>query len=216
MAAIIIGSMVLWRSGREFSAGALLALTLQKPTLFLLLPLAVWKGGRKMAAGYMVAAVVLLSISIAVVGPGGMPDYFRLLQAYHEGPIMMPTIRGFFAFVGAPGAWIWVAAIATGVMGVVIWRLPFLDAASLATACSLLISPFSFQHDLALFVLPVCLAPARLVTLRVVSASQVLLVVLLRPAHAVFFNGILALLFCVVMAVGVRHSLAERRSRGSS
>jgi hypothetical protein len=206
MAAIIIGSMALWRSGREFSAGALLALTLQKPTLFLLLPLAVWKGGRKMAAGYMVAAVVLLSISIAVVGAGAVPDYFRLLQAYHEGPIMMPTMRGFFAFVAAPGAWIWVAVAAAVVMGAVIWRLPFLDAASLATACSLLISPFSFQHDLALFVLPVCLAPPRLVMLRVVAGVQILLVVLLKPAHAVFINGILTCVFCGLLAAGVRRS----------
>ena len=216
MAAIIIGSMVLGRSGREFSAGALLALTLQKPTLFLLLPLAVWKGGRRMVAGYAVGAVVLLGISLAVVGPGAVQDYFRLLQAYHEGPLMMPTIRGFFAFVGAPGAWIWVAAAATAMMGAVIWRLSFLDAASLATACSVLISPFSFQHDLALFVLPVCLAPARLVMLRVVAAVQIFLVILLRPAHAVFFNSILALAFCVVMAVGGRGSLiVDRRSRGS-
>jgi hypothetical protein len=208
--------MVLWRSGREFSAGALLALALQKPTLFLLMPLAVWKGGRRMVAGYAVGAAVLAGISFAVAGRGAVQDYSRLLQVYHEGPIMMPTIRGFFAFVGAPGAWIWVAAAATVVMGAVIWRLPFLGAASLATACSLLISPFSFQHDLALFVLPVCLAPARLVVLRVVAASQLLLVVLLRPAHAVFFNGILALVFCVAVAVGGRHSLiAERRSRGT-
>jgi hypothetical protein len=204
MAAVIIGSMVLWRSGQKFSAGALLALTLQKPTLFLLLPLAVWKGGRKMVAGYLVGATVLLGISFAVVGPGAVGDYFRLLQAYREGPLMMPTIRGFFAFVGAPGAWIWVAAIATVVMGAVIWRKPFLDAASLATACSLLISPFSFQHDLALLVLPVCLAPGRLVLLRVVAGVQILLVVLLKPAHAVFFNGILAVVFCVVLAVGLR------------
>ena len=212
MAAIIVGSMVLWRSGREFSAGALLALTLQKPTLFLLLPLAVWKGGRRMVAGYLVGAMVLAGISFAVTGPGAVQDYFRLLQVYHEGPIMMPTIRGFFTFVGAPGAWIWVAAIAAVGMGIVIWRLPFLDASSLATACSLLISPFSFQHDLALFVLPVCLAPTRLVMLRVVAAFQMLAVVLLRPVQAVFLNGILALVFCVVVSIDGRHSLVGRRS----
>jgi hypothetical protein len=211
MSAIIIGSMVLWRSGRDFSAGVLLALTLQKPTLFLLLPLAVWRGGRRMVAGYVVGAAVLAGISFAVVGRGAVQDYFRLLQAYHEGPIMMPTIRGFFTFVGAPGAWIWVAAAAAVVIGAVIWRQPFLDAASLATAFSLLISPFSFQHDLALFVLPVCLAPARLVMLRVVSASQVMLVMLLKPAHAVFVNGILALVFCVMVAVGGRQSAVVER-----
>jgi hypothetical protein len=189
-------------------------LTLQKPTLFLLLPLAVWKGGRKMAAGYMVSAVVLLSISIAVVGPGAVQDYFRLLQAYREGPIMMPTIRGFFAFVGAPGAWIWVAAIATVVMGAVIWRKPFLDAASLATACSVLISPFSFQHDLALLVVPVCLAPGRLVMLRAVAAVQILLVVFLKPAHAVFFNGILACVFCGLLAVSKRSARSPSLAHG--
>jgi hypothetical protein len=212
MSASIIGSMVLWRSGREFSAGALLALTLQKPTLFLLLPLAVWKGGRRMVAGFVGGAVVLAGISFAVAGRGAVQDYFRLLQAYHEGPIMMPTIRGFFTFVGAPGAWIWVAAAAAVGMGAVIWRLPFLDAASLATVCSLLISPFSFQHDLALLVLPVCLAPARLVMLRVVSAFQMLLVVLLRPAQAVFFNAILVAVFCIVAVIGGRCSLIAART----
>jgi hypothetical protein len=124
---------------------------------------------------------------------------------------MMPTIRGFFAFVGAPGAWIWVATIATVVMGAVIWRLPFLDTASLATACSLLISPFSFQHDLALLVLPVCLAPARLVMLRVVAGVQILLVVLLKPTHAAFFNGILACVFCGLLVAGCRRYVGPCR-----
>jgi hypothetical protein len=206
MTAILLGSMTVWRSGREFAAGALLALTLQKPTLLLLLPLSVWKGGRKMAAGYVIVAAVLAGVSLAVAGAGAVTDYSQLLAAYHEGPLMMPTIRGLSTFAGAARAWPWVAAVAAMTFGVLVYRLPFLAGVPLAVAGSLLISPGSFQHDLAYLAVPVCLTPARYVVLRVITAVQVLLVVFLRPASAAFSNGILLMVFCALLAFHLESS----------
>ena len=208
MSAIIVGSIVLWRSGRGFSAGALLALTLQKPTLFLLLPLAVWKGGRRMVAGYLVGAAVLAGISFAVAGRGAVQDYFRLLQAYRQsGPVMMPTIRGLFEYAGAGSAWPWATVVVAVALGALVCRMPFLSALPLATACSLFISPGSFQHDLALLIVPVCLAPPRLAMLRALPAVQILLVMLLWPPTAAFFNAILVLVFCIWLSASAQQTI---------
>jgi hypothetical protein len=121
----------------------------------------------------------------------------------------MPTIRGLFTFFGAAGAWPWIAVATTLTLGAVVYKLPMDSAISLATAGSLLISPGSFQHDLAFLAVPVCAAPTRYVALRVISAVQVLLVVVLRPASAAFFNGILLVVFCAVLASTLSHSSIE-------
>jgi len=108
----------------DWLAGATLALTLQKPTLFLALP---WSScctaagrcsrdtRRRCGAG---------GASISITGLGAVSDYMDLVGRYHLTPYQMPTARGIAANLGLPVLWPVLAALA---LALLIWAIRRLD-----------------------------------------------------------------------------------------
>lgn len=134
---------------------SIIALTLQKPTLFLLLPLAlVIRKERTMMKGYGIAAAALAALSLLIVGPEGIRDYPRLVSTAWMNPHQMPTCRGIAGNVGLP--WLWpLLSVGALVLFVRVSRdMTFEAAYCMAIVGSLLISPNSYWQDLAVMLLP--------------------------------------------------------------
>jgi hypothetical protein len=79
-----VSGLRLMRSGRDGWAGAVLALGMVKPQLFVLVPLVLlaqrrWRG----LAGWSASASALLALSLVVVGPGVLRDWVAMLRSDH-------------------------------------------------------------------------------------------------------------------------------------
>ena len=155
MALVVCVVLLLIRKDRDWLAGAALALTLQKPTLFLALPLVFLLHRRwKVLGGYAAAGGVLAALSLRITGLGAVTDYIDLVGRYHLPPYQMPTARGIAANLGLPALWPILAALA---LALLIWAIRRLDtgaAFSLALAGSLFLSPQSYGHDTAILLVP--------------------------------------------------------------
>ena len=155
MSLVLAVALVLIQKDRDWLAGAVLALTLQKPTLFLALPLVFLLHRRwKALAGYAAAGAALAALSISITGLGAASDYMDLVRRYGLTPHQMPTARGIAANFGLPALWPILAALAAGLL---IWAIPRMDpgaAFSVAVAGSLFLSPQSYGHDTAILLVP--------------------------------------------------------------
>ena len=110
---------VAWRmskAGRPYLAGAVLGLSVLKPTLALALPLVLLAAGRwRLFIGYAAVAVTLAVLSLLVIGPQGFADYRSLLSMEQA----VPNNRYFtLAYPLGPGALSYVAAGVVTVAGV--------------------------------------------------------------------------------------------------
>lgn len=102
---IVALAAVAWRlaeAKRPYMAGIVLGLTVIKPQLLLLLPVALLFAGRwKIVAGWAGTALVLGAASLALIGQQGLNDYMSLLrEAQHVANNRYFTL----AFVLGPGA----------------------------------------------------------------------------------------------------------------
>jgi hypothetical protein len=149
-------SLVAESAGLPFLAGAVLALTLEKPSLFLLLPavIAVQKRFR-MLWGYLSCACVLAILSFWIAGPSSVKDYIALVAQYTVTPEKMPTARGIAANLHIWMLWPLLTALATAAT---LWRartVSFKEAFCIGIAGSLFVSPQSYAHDCSMLLLPV-------------------------------------------------------------
>jgi hypothetical protein len=152
MLLVLLGAILCWKKERPFLAGLLLAMTLQKPTLYFLIPLAiVWKREWRTFAGYLAGAAMAVAVSI---GKFNYQDYSSLVAAFSAREEWMPTLRGLLTFAGCAPAWLPLALL------LVLAYLWSLDRTGLETgfygaiAVSLCVSRQSYGHDLAILLLP--------------------------------------------------------------
>ena len=142
--------------GFPFLAGAVLAFTLEKPSLFLLLPVVIATQRRwRMLYGYLAAAAVLIVFSFWIVGPSAIGDYVHIVSEYRQTPEKMPAARGIAAVFHILPLWpvlSFMAAAAT------MWKTRtgnFRAAFCTGIVASLFVSPESYSHDLFVLLLPV-------------------------------------------------------------
>jgi hypothetical protein len=149
-------SLVAESAGQSFLAGAILALTLEKPSLLLLLPavIAVQKRYR-MLWGYLTCACVLAIASLWIVGLSGIKDYINLVAHYTLTPEKMPTARGIAANLHVSLLWPLLTVLGAAAT---LWRartVSFKAAFCIGIVGSLFVSPQSYVHDASLLLLPV-------------------------------------------------------------
>lgn len=149
-------SLVAEGAGLSFLAGAILALTLEKPSLFLLLPVVIAVQKRfRMLWGYVACAFVLAIFSFWMVGLSGIKDYINLVARYALTPDKMPTARGIAANLHLSPLWPLLTALAAAAT---LWRArtaSFKAAFCIGIVGSLFVSPQSYAHDCAILLLPV-------------------------------------------------------------
>jgi hypothetical protein len=152
---ILTAVLLLARVRRDWLAGAVLALTLQKPTLFLLLPLVLLLHRRWRAlAGYAVTGAALAAVSVAITGWGAVRNYMDLIRRYPVELYRMPTAGGIAANLNWLPLWPLLSVLALALVLWAVRRLEFGAAFCLAIAGSLFISPQSYGHDCAVLLLP--------------------------------------------------------------
>lgn len=102
-------------AGTPYAAGAVLALSVVKPQLALVLPLALLVAGQwRIAAAFAVTAAVLAGLSLVAIGAPGLADYRSLLMEAQT----IPNNRFFtLAVVFGPGTLSYVAAAVVLVVG---------------------------------------------------------------------------------------------------
>lgn len=166
-------ALVALKSGRPFSAGAVVALASVKPQL--VLPFIVVFALRRqwrVVAGFACAACILVALSVAIVGLPAALGYIEFLVRFNAMPadvsaapaFNMPNLRGVvYTLFGSTGHW-----SRTAVLGLasafVLWvasrgRSVGTDLAfSLAIVASLLASYHLYAHDVALGMLAVLAA----------------------------------------------------------
>ncbi len=149
-------SLVAESAGYPFLAGAILALTLEKPSLFLLLPLVIAVQKRyRMLWGYVACACVLATVSLWIVGLPAIRDYINMVAQYTLAPEKMPTARGIAASLGLPPLWPILTVLA---VAATVWRartVSFKAAFCIGIVGSLFVSPQSYMHDCCMLLLPV-------------------------------------------------------------
>lgn len=165
----VIAAYTLAEKDRDYAAGAVVALTLVKFHLLLLLPLAMWAAGRrKILAGYAAMAAALVLLSVALAGTAGVETYLAMLTdptlaGLNPAPQKIVSIHSFqwnllgrmlwpvtAALVAAVAALCWLAA-----RNAPLWR--WWTAGCLA---SLLAAPHVYAYDAAFFLLGVWLTLA--------------------------------------------------------
>jgi hypothetical protein len=143
-------------AGFPLVAGAILAFTLEKPSLFLLLPVVIAMQRRwRMLYGYLGSAAVLILLSLWIVGPSAIGDYIHIVSEYTQTPEKMPTARGIAAVLHMLPLW---PALSVAAAAATIWKTRvghFRAAFCTGIVASLFISPESYAHDLSALLLPV-------------------------------------------------------------
>jgi hypothetical protein len=149
-------SLVAEGAGLSFLAGAILALTLEKPSLFLLLPVVIAVRKRfRMLWGYVACACVLAIVSLRIVGLASIKDYINLVAQYAVIADKMPTARGIASNLHLSPLWPLLTVLAAAAT---IWRArtaSFKAAFCIGIVGSLFVSPQSYPHDCCVLLLPV-------------------------------------------------------------
>jgi len=156
---LLVIAVALWlvRTGRYGWAGAALALTLQKPSLYAPLMLVPLAGKHwRMFRGYAGGAVALAAVSLWTVGVQGAYQYLDSVKRYALVPYKMPTARGVVESFSMAPAWAAPLAFAGLVMIVIVARRADLPSAiCFALPAALFANPQSYGHDFAILILPV-------------------------------------------------------------
>ncbi len=217
-------------------AGVLFALVTFKPQLALLVGPALVIGGHWRALGAMVAALaVLVGISLAAFGVGPWLAFFQNLSYAQDQLVLgsvpwrrMPTI-----FVGARMSGLDVTSarlvqgvVALGAVAGVAWawwhRVPFNLRAALLVAAILLTTPYAYDYDQVILLLPIAwlILEARREPLKHLEIAAMVLVWLLpawwmlaltRETGVTFGPVILLAFYGTILNRAVR---AQRTSRG--
>lgn len=158
--------------GFPFVAGAVLAFTLEKPSLFLLLPVVIATQKQwRMLYGYLAAAAVLIVFSFWIIGPSAIGDYVHIVSEYRQTPEKMPTARGIAAVFHMLPLWPVLGLMAAAAT---IWKTRtgnFRAAFCTGVVASLFVSPESYSHDLSVLLLPVLYFLFKGSTLQKVAAA---------------------------------------------
>jgi hypothetical protein len=173
------------QKGAELRAGCWLALGLFKPHLVIPFVLILFfQGKKKVLLGFTGIAVVLVLISAAIVGWGGLrayPEYIWWLEQ-HTGrglvlPRDTPNLRGLVEgfLLGRTPAYVYLTLIAASSVAVVIWaakqRFPankrnvFELVFCHALVATFLVSYHAFAYDLSIMLLPIVLLGTRMIAI---------------------------------------------------
>ena len=167
--AAAIAAYVLAEKERDLAAGAVVALTLAKFHLLLLLPLAMWAAGRRtILAGYLAMATALALLSVGLAGTGGVSAYVDMLldpslAGLNPAPQKIVSIHSFqWNFLGRMVLPVTIA-LSAGVAALC-WvaskRAPLWRWWTAGCLASLLAVPHAYAYDAALFLLGVWLTLA--------------------------------------------------------
>jgi hypothetical protein len=173
----LVGGAVLLGSRRPLAAGLLLSLTLLKPQIAWLVPIALLAAGEWRAVVGMVIGVACWGgASVWLVGPEGIGQWLSLLGT--QGPAVATSVGvpGAFAGVGGNGLGFAVAAGLAAVACVwLVWRRRWLAgrplyALALGVAASLLLAPHVYAYDLIALALPLAVLGRRTPAAALVAA----------------------------------------------
>jgi alpha-1,2-mannosyltransferase len=158
---------------REFLAGAALAVGLIKPqlTLPIYLLLAV-RSSRKFTLGFLSSCVVLLALSFALVGYGGVASFLPFLSQFSSMPqeisgsypSQMANIHGLLYRLGftSSAAVLALSAVLLIASLVLTRKSPKPALMASAVAVALVVSYHAMEHDLTLLILPFIITMDRL------------------------------------------------------
>ena len=161
LAAAVV-SYALAERGKPVWSGVVLALTLIKFHLLLLVPLVMLLRGRtKMFLGYVVVAIAEVGVSLLLGGLGGAQKYVDLLLTDEvEGVWPVPSLAitvhtiGRNLEISSLGLSIGLVAVVLVLVGLASWRAPYWRWFSAAVAGSLVSAPHVFRYDAAVLLLP--------------------------------------------------------------
>lgn len=157
----------LFRAGRDGWAGAVLALGMVKPQLFVLVPLVLltqrrWRG----LAGWSASASALLGLSLVVLGPSVLRDWVTMLRSDQYQDViqsgqawMMQGVPSLFAAIAPPqfsgaaqAAGYLVSAALVAALTLVAWRAPrvVLPVWTLTCLTTVVASPHLLGYDLVM------------------------------------------------------------------
>ena len=182
--------------GNPWRAGAGLGLGLIKFHLFLLWPLAIVIQKRwRMLFGAIAMVAIELLVSLGLAGPGGLMQYFRLLQRkdiqhLSPSPELMINVQSLALNFGVDSMWTRVVLIllVIALVSAACWRAPLWRWIAAASAGSLLVPPHVYGYDAAVLLLALWLtifldvrAPARLAATLLVTPLPFLMTLASRP-----------------------------------
>ena len=173
LTALFAGGILAMDKRRNYLAGALLALGLFKfqfvlPVIILFVAWKRWK----VVAGFCLAAVAVLLVSLAIVGPSSVQIYVHYLLAMSTGltlatqepygvrPFMMANLRGLFYGLTESVFGHLVSQVLTAIASIVllVWAGRQKASVPLAIVTSILVSYHCLNQDLSLLVIPIFLA----------------------------------------------------------
>lgn len=166
MLAFAVISYHLHSKGRDGWAGVVLAMTLYKYHLLLLIgPAMLLCRRRQMFVGFAIAAAVLAVASFVLVGPSGISAYINLifrkdLEGLYPSPQLMPNLNGLltnFKLASTPAVVV-LSGVAVACVGVAAWKAPWWRGLAAGIAGSILVVPHVFGYDLTVLLLGLLLA----------------------------------------------------------
>ncbi|MGH9663856.1 MAG: glycosyltransferase family 87 protein, partial [Bryobacteraceae bacterium] len=219
MLALLIAAFVLAGYETTFTAGAVLGLGLVKFHLLLLFPLVMLAGKRwRMLAGFALAGVVEAVLSLFLVGPEALRQYYDLLR--HNDPaavirwtmISLPVLPLNFGS-NSP---LWTAALVAAAVALTLlacWRAPLWRWFSAAAVGSVLISPHAYKYDATMLLLPLLLAifVSTAKSTRLIAATAVIPIPYLIAVLGPPFAALPAVLFIAFLSALARESYIELR-----
>ena len=229
---IFAGTFALFRAGRGFLGGALLALGLFK--FQLILPIVLILGLRRkwhFLSGFSASAFLLVVVSMAVSGTQVLWEYPRFI-AFESGhpelagfhPIFMPNLRGLFSLLafGYSGRVVLFAVAIASALTIVWtaknWRadVPSLSF-SASVLASMLVSFHLYNYDLSLVLIPVSILCGALVERGVLLQSRAIWVTLavlfVNPLHLLLLFHNLYAVMCLPLLILLFGTMRLSQSR---
>ena len=169
---LLIRAVLAMENRKDYLAGAALAAALFKfqfvlPIVALAL---VWKRW-KIIVGFLVGALLVVSVSLAIVGVSSVRTYSVYLlalssahqQVYGVQPLFMANLRGLFSGLTESTLGHATSQTLTVIASVALflWACRQKASLSIAIMTSILVSYHCLHHDLSLLVIPLVLAPSQ-------------------------------------------------------
>jgi len=168
---LLLLGVLLWvlllSEGKDFWAGAALALALVKPHLAIALGLPLIVVNRKAFLGFVCGSVVIGAYSLALVGPEGIRGMLSITQTmattdgYFVRRELMFNLAGFLNRAGLSLAIVWPAYFIGIAIISVLWRRFGLRLQTIgpAVVIALFLAPHLHLHDLTLLIIPMLVLP---------------------------------------------------------
>lgn len=228
---------ITWRklkSGKEISAGCVLALAIFKPQVAI--PIAILIALRqswRFSAGFLVASSLVTVLSVTMVGLTGMNNWLRLIhgaaesisaagvakQKVYELPLAMTNLAGLFSAckrLFPHSSMVFTVLLAICTIGLFVWcaakvrRHDLKTAFAIATICGLLISYHLYMYDLTLALFPVALLSDRIPSYLMLLFFGLPIILIPLGFNSFFLLSIPLLLLLVSAIARSPHSIAPR------